>query len=349
MTPLQYYQSRLETGDIIDNSEQRAVLSTFESIHSSLLKHDKPFSFLTRKKDVKGLYLWGSVGSGKTMLMDMFYYCLPIEMKRRMHFHQFMSYVHGKLQHYQGQRNPLKLVAKAIAKDTKVLCFDEFIVIDILDAMVFAGLLKELFEQDICIIATSNIQPDHLYEDGLQREQFLAAIDLIKKHMQVVQLSSHTDYRTKQHKRKRVYFSPLNDEAAINMERYFAELSGYEEGLTDPLWLFERPIKVIKRTDKVVWFDFAVICGVPRSQEDYLALSKVYNTVFISNIVKIKPSQHGLIRSFINLIDVLYNAEIKLVVSAQVLPEEIYEEGQMSREYKRTKSRLIEMTNPLIL
>ncbi len=345
MTPLEYYQQQIDSGLIQEDAQQYDAIKRLDTIYHGLIKQEKQqhkwFSF---KKNtlVKGLYLWGSVGVGKTFLMDCFYSCVPVK-KIRTHFHKFLQRIHDELKLVQGESDPLKLIAKKIASETQVLCFDEFFVSDIADAMILAGLFRALFQQGICLITSSNVRPDDLYKEGLQRERFLPAIKLIKRYTTELHMISHHDYRLTHVRQAGIYFTPLNATAEKSLETAFQHLSDGKDVYTDALELFGRTIQYRKRTDKIIWFDFIDLCDVPRSQKDYLALSRDYKIVFISNIPVIKPREHNLITAFINLIDVFYDAQTCVVISAAVDIEELYPEGQMTFEFARTQSRLIEM------
>lgn len=350
MTPLQYYQQQLDSGLIEKDPQQLEAMQDLQRIYTQLLKQDslrKNFlgqlvHSLKSPKPIKGLYLWGSVGVGKTFMMDIFFHCLPIN-KLRVHFHQFMQRTHDELTRLQGQKNPLDIFAKKLAKETSVLCFDEFFVSNIADAMLLGGLLKSLFENGICLIASSNVQPDDLYKNGIQRENFLPAIELIKNNTTVFHMISHHDYRLEHVTQAGVYFTPLSSEAEQNMEKSFQHFSNHKPGAKGTIDIYGRPVKIRKQSGSTIWFDFTDICGIPRSQKDFLYLAKHYQTVLISNIPVISQNENNLITSFINLIDVLYDARIKLVISAETHVEGLYPEGQMRFAFARAQSRLIEM------
>ncbi|MFN3234423.1 MAG: cell division protein ZapE [Gammaproteobacteria bacterium] len=346
-TPKQYYQRHLNAGDIEYDQQQWDVLERMEKVYHDLVQRDRALRtpvkrFFVSKKPVEGIYLWGSVGIGKTFIMDCFFNSLPFKRKLRMHFFAFMQHIHHDMQRLQGVKNPLKIIAKKLAKQTRVLCFDEFFVSDITDAMILSGLIKALFDEGLCLVATSNIDPDQLYKNGLQRQNFIPAIRLIKEHTSIIYLDSFKDYRAQHLKAAGVYYTPLDKAAEKNMEKAFA-LYRKTDVSDSPIELFGRKIQVIKRSDKVIWFDFKKICGVPRSSKDYLALSKQYDVVLISNIPIISERQHDLITSFINLVDIFYDAGVKLIISAEQPPNALYQKGRLSFEFARTHSRLLEM------
>lgn len=347
LTPLNYYETQIQQGIIQADIEQYAALKNFDSLfHLLIQEHKKRTKFYAHFRaphTVPGLYVWGNVGVGKTFLMDCFYSCLPFSEKLRMHFHEFMQLVHRELKKHQGRKDPLNYVAKDIAKNNIVLCFDEFIVSDIADAMLLARLLKALFSRGVCLVVTSNAMPDDLYKNGLQRRLFLPAIDLIKQHTKVMHLPSLTDYRLRHLTEAGVFYFPNDETAAIKMEHSFSLLAGHKPVSVASIEIEGRTIPVRKRTDDIIWFDFAVICAVPRSQMDYLALVAQFNTIFISDIPVMLPTATNTITLFIRFVDVIYNAHIRLVFSAEKPVDQLYGEGNLTAEYKRTCSRLIEM------
>ena len=347
MLPSELYQKKITAAEIQPDLKQEAVIELLDELSEKLTQKGPRLIGAVKNiffglPFVHGLYLWGGVGIGKTFLMDIFYQSLTIKKKTRIHFHQFMDNVHRDLNQYLGKKEPLKLVAKHISEKSRVLCFDEFYVKDITDAMVFVGLLKELFALDVCLVLTSNCEPGELYKNGLQRQNFLPAIKLLEKKLTVVHLDSAMDYRTQHLRQAGVYYSPLNKHAKKNMEKAF---SLYAEGeiLAEPINIFGRKIPIVKCANKIIWFDFDCLCGVPRSQRDYLALVKRFDIILISNIPVIKPEQRDYITCFIHLVDILYDAGIKLIASAEVSPENIYTDSKLDFEFGRTKSRLLEM------
>lgn len=346
-TPLDYYYQKCREGIIFEDANQISALQSLQRIYHELLIEDKRhrslFSYFYKPRLIKGLYLWGSVGIGKTFLMDCFFQSLPFQNKMRMHFYQFMQSIQSALTKEQGSKNPLQKIAKAIAKQTRVLCFDELFVSDIADAMVLGKLLKELFKQGVCFVATSNTEPNELYKNGLQREQFIPAINLINAQTEVIHITTKVDYRLRHLKEAGVFYTPLDDIAHQNMEKTFTVLTQGEKIESSPIIIYGRPINVYKRSKKVVWFKFNDICSVPRSQKDYLELAKQYETIFISDIPIIGSNDRDKICLFIGLVDVFYDARIRLVISAAEPVEKLYDRGHMISEYTRTHSRLTEM------
>lgn len=347
MTPVTYYYERCRNGQFIEDKQQVRALQHVQSLYQNLLKEaarrSGVFSALRKPKRVKGLYLWGGVGIGKTFLMDCLYYSLPFSHKLRLHFYQFMSFVHVELKKNQGKKDPLQFIADELAKKAMVLCFDEFFVSDIADAMLLGRLLEALFARGVCLVATSNVAPDDLYRNGLQRQHFLPTIALLKKKVDVLHLTGRVDYRLRHLKHAGVFYIPNDAVALENMEKSFSLLADNEKTLFTPIQLFDRMIPVIKKTEGLVWFDFKVICAVPRSQEDYLALVKKYHTIFISNVPILAGNSRDKITLFIKLVDVLYDARVRLVLSAETTMDNIYRQGRLAFEYTRTLSRLLEM------
>lgn len=350
MTPSELYLKQIANGIISEHPAQREVIQIFDVIHQQLLLQEKQQhsllynlrQMLHQQKPVSGLYLWGDVGSGKTMLMNLFYQTIAVK-KTRIHFHEFMQRVHHSLKTLQGKKNPLTLLAKNISNETTVLCLDEFMVTDIADAMILSELLQQLFQQGVCLITSSNTFPDNLYKNGLQRERFLPAIELIKKYMIVFNLFVNQDYRLRHIQQAGVYYSPLNAQAEKNLQECFNYFSQNAPSTNEPIQILGRTVRIIKQAKNVIWFDFKDLCGIPRSQLDYLELVKNYHTFLISNIPKIAAHEDHTITSFINLIDVLYDAHAKVIISAELYITDIYISGKKSAEFARTKSRIIEM------
>jgi len=345
MTPLQLYQQQIQSGKFQANPLQEQALLQFQRVYDELAA---PKKFFRKKSNIQGLYMWGGVGIGKTWLMDIFCECLPLP-KLRLHFHRFMREVHEELKRYQGQPDPLKQVAKHFAQSAKVICLDEFLVHDITDAMILANLLEALFAEQIVVITTANTQPDDLYRNGLQRGRFLPAIALIKQHLAVYHLTSETDYRLRDLTEAGTYFYPLNERTAESMEKLFMQLTYGSDVNKKPLEILGRTIENRGYARNSVWFDFGVICNIPRSQRDYIEIAEDFSTVFVSNIPQITVREVNQARLFIHLVDVFYDAHVKLVLSAAVPIHEIYLQGDLQFEFERTKSRLLEMQSKVYL
>lgn len=292
---------------------------------------------------VRGLYLWGRVGRGKTWLMDCFYECLPFAEKRRLHFHRFMRMVHERLKELPDQEDPLRIVAKDFSTAVRVLCFDEFFVADIGDAMLLGRLLQCLFEDGVALVATSNVAPDDLYKDGLQRERFLPAIRALKQHTQVLNVDGDHDYRLRHLEKIRLYYVPAGAEADTHLAEFFTRLSGGVRASTDPLAVNGREIPAERHADGVVWFRFADICAGPRSQMDYIEIAHAYHTVLISDVPEFTSESEDEAQRFVALVDEFYDRRVKLAVSAARPIEQLYRGRRLAFEFQRTVSRLVEM------
>jgi cell division protein ZapE len=286
----------------------------------------------------KGVYLWGPVGRGKSFLMDAFYRCVPLVRKRRVHFHHFMREVHRELDAVKGTEDPLAEVAARTARRYRLICFDEFHVSDIADAMILGRFLEQAMERGVEFVMTSNYAPDGLYANGLQRERFLPAIELIKRRLDVVPVDNGTDYRRRKMERLQVYHVD-NEEV---LEKIFSELRDVEEE-THPLDVEGRVIPYRRRAGGLVWFDFQALCGGPRSYADYVDLARRFHTVMVSSIPRMSAKNADAARRFTWLVDVFYDDRIKLVASAEAAPEELFTAGENAAEFQRTVSRLHEM------
>lgn len=294
---------------------------------------------------VKGVYFWGGVGRGKTYLMDNFYESLPFERKMRAHFHRFMRRVHRELKQLEGEKNPLEKVADRIAGEARVICFDEFFVSDIADAMLLGTLLELLFARRVVLVATSNIVPDNLYKNGLQRQRFLPTITLLNQHTDVVNIDGGIDYRLRALEQAELYHSPLDAEAEQALMSAFKGLvpaiGEVREGVALEVENRQIPCRYI--SEDVVWFDFDVICNIPRSQYDYIELAREFHAVLVGNVPQMGRKNDDQARRFVNLVDEFYDRNVKLVLSAEVDMASLYAEGGLEFEFQRTQSRLLEM------
>jgi cell division protein ZapE len=295
-------------------------------------------------RPVRGLYFWGGVGRGKTWLMDMFYRTLPGERKMRMHFHRFMQMVHQQLREAKGVRNPLEQVASSIACRADIICFDEFFVSDIGDAMILGNLLDALFARQVLLVATSNLPPDQLYENGLQRQNFLPAIALLKQHTRVINVDGGIDYRLRSLDKTPVYHWPLDARAQTALATLFDELTlGVETRDAEQLQVNDREFTARKWSESVAWFDFSVLCCGPRGAADYIELAREYHTIFISGLPRLDQARDDEARRFITLVDEFYDHQVKVVISAEVPVEQLYQGGILAFPMERTVSRLLEM------
>jgi cell division protein ZapE len=290
----------------------------------------------------KGVYLFGGVGRGKSFLMDLFFNEVPLKRKTRLHFHEFMREVHRELAALRGVVNPLDRLAKHMADKYRLICFDEFHVSDITDAMILHRLLQSLFDRGVGLVATSNYKPDDLYAQGLHRERFLPAIALINSHLQVINVDNGMDYRSQTLSQLAMFHTPLGEHADAAMANAFERLIETQE--EDPVLRIEsRTIQARRRAGGVVWFDFRTLCGGPRSQNDYLEMASQFHTVLLSDVPVMPPRMAAEARRFTWLVDVLYDRRVKLIMSAEVPADLLYTEGQMAHEFARTVSRLHEM------
>ncbi len=353
MTPESRYQQDLKKDSFSYDPAQEAAVQhlqrlfdqlTAEAPRNSLLRRINPFVG-KESHTVRGLYFWGGVGRGKTYLMDTFYDCLPFSEKKRMHFHHFMRWVHGELKKLSGEKNPLDKVAEILAAETRVICFDEFFVSDITDAMLLGGLFEQLFQRGITLVATSNVVPDQLYKDGLQRARFLPAIDQIKEHTLVINVDGGTDYRLRLLEKADTYFSPLGAEADLHLQKTFDDLapdiSHCREA--DVIEIAGRAINSERTCEDIGWFSFGALCDGPRSQNDYIELACLYQTVILENVPQMGEKKDDQARRFINMVDEFYDRNVKLILTAATPLPELYTSGRLNFEFQRTISRLQEM------
>jgi cell division protein ZapE len=297
---------------------------------------------LVRPPIPRGVYMWGGVGRGKSFLMDCFFQSVPLTRKTRLHFHEFMREVHRELQDLKGTPNPLQELGARIARRFRLICFDEFHVADVTDAMILHRLLDAMFDNRVSIVATSNFHPDSLYPNGLHRDRILPAIALLKDKLEVINVDAGTDYRQRTLSRLDLYRTPLGPEAEAALTLAFDQLAEARD--EDPvLHIEQREITARRKAGGVVWFDFKWLCGGPRSQNDYLEIASRFHALILSNVPQMPPRMASEARRFTWLIDVLYDRRVKLIMSAEVLPEALYPEGPLSHEFPRTVSRLKEM------
>jgi cell division protein ZapE len=290
----------------------------------------------------RGIYMYGGVGRGKSFLMDCFYGAVPLKRKTRLHFHEFMREVHRELSGLQGTANPLDVLAKRMAQRYRLICFDEFHVSDITDAMILHRLLQALFDNGVGFVTTSNFKPDDLYPNGLHRDRIRPAIALLKDRLTVVNVDNGTDYRGRALEQLQIYHSPLGDAAEVAMLEAFEKLASSQDE-NPSLQIEARTIHARRRAGGVVWFDFKALCGGPRSQNDYLEIASQFHTVLLSDVPELPPRMSAEARRFTWLVDVLYDRRVKLIMSAAVPPEQLYTEGQLAHEFARTVSRINEM------
>jgi cell division protein ZapE len=291
----------------------------------------------------RGMYLWGGVGRGKTMLMDWFYESLRFSRRERTHFYRFMRQVHAELRDVTRRTQPLDTVAERLAQRTRVICLDEFFVADIADAMILAGLFEGLFRRGVTLIATSNTAPQDLYKDGLQRDRFLPTVELIQEHMDVVHLDGGIDYRLRQLEQAPTYLDSALAGTAAQLQQRFAALAGGSATGPKMLSIEDRGIAAVAAGAGMAWFEFRELCEGPRSQTDYIELARSYHTIFISNIPEFTVTDEDAARRFIAAIDEFYDRGVKLVVSAAAAPAVLYRGERLALEFQRAASRLVEM------
>lgn len=335
------FQSYRLEKSLDDDPMQDYMVGELNNIFQSLQKPQKK-SWFSRRSTVKGLYVWGGVGRGKTMIMDLFFEALPFDEKRRVHFNIFMLDVHNTIKLMREDNNavdPLKKIGKDIASKIRVLCFDEFQVYDIADAMVLSELFRTLFDEGVTVIATSNVAPDNLYKDGLQRSRFLPFIPLVKKHMEVVHLDSPTDYRQQALNEDGVYF--LQDQA--KMQALFDKLIFPNEAMAEVITIKKRDLPIEQSCGNIAWTSFSELCEKPRAAADYKGLADSYDTIFLNNVPRMGYDRRNEAKRFILLIDTLYDAQKRLIINAEKPPQDLYHGQDHAFEFERTISRLLEM------
>lgn len=347
MNVREYYEHALaQRGFRSDEAQCRAVERlqqayegwvVYKSQRTSRLKR-----LISRPEVPRGVYMWGGVGRGKSFLMDSFYSVVPVVRKTRLHFHEFMRGVHRQLDDLKGIADPLDEVARRVAKKYRLICFDEFHVSDIADAMILYNLLKALFDNGVSFVMTSNYHPDTLYPEGLHRDRILPAVALLKGRLDVLNVDAGTDYRKRAMQRVFAYHTPLSAAADQALRNAFANIA--ETTDEDPrIHIESREIRALRRAGGAVWFDFATLCGGPRSQNDYLEIASCFHTVILSDVPRMSAAMSSEARRFTWLIDVLYDHKVKLLISAESEPEELYTQGMLANEFRRTVSRIVEM------
>ncbi len=356
MKPSQKYQALMHQPGFVVDSAQQHSFGLLDDLHDRVLSTDpetgwrRLLSGRIKHSKITGLYLWGGVGRGKTMLMDIFYQTLPTESKaERTHFHSFMKRIHESLQQLQNIENPLRQVAREIAVETRVLCLDEFMVVDIGDAMIMAGLLEALFAEAVVLVTTSNAAPGDLYRNGLQRARFLPAIDLIAKNCAVVNLDGRQDYRLQFLQQTDLYSVPHNDHTDATVRAYLEQHVVPVQSEQTELIINGRMLAHQFCGEDTVWFSFVQLCETTRSQNDYLELARFFNTLILTEIRQMNDSDDDVARRFVLLLDILYDHRVKLICSAAVKPDQLYLGNRLRFEFERTASRLIEMQSRVYL
>lgn len=369
MTPKQTYHNAIQNlGFTADPVQAEAVQLTQKLYLELLNRHfvkpsqnisawEKLWQYLSSlhpwykpSPPVTGLYFWGGVGRGKTWLIDSFFHTLPFPEKRRVHFHHFMNEVHEQLKSLPKTPDPLPIIAQQIAQQYRLLCIDEFHVQDITDAMLLAGLLEALFTYGITLVTTSNIAPDELYKNGLQRDHFLPAIKWIKKNTQVFELNNKTDYRHQTLMQKGCYHSPLNKYNTNLLREHFIDLSNHAPIEQQNININNRPIPVLalnhsseQYPQTVIWFEFDELCNTPRSNSDYLLIAEQYANILITGIYRMDEQKDDIAKRFVHLIDALYDRHCHMIITAETEPDDLYQGRLLQQPFQRTASRLIEM------
>jgi cell division protein ZapE len=343
-----YAHDLAQRGLHADPAQQSAV-AALEDLRGRLIERESHgsarrwFAPWHRLDGVRGLYLWGGVGRGKTYLMDLFFESLPFAKRQRRHFHRFMYEVHAHLAGLAHTAAPLEDFAKKIAREAHVLCLDELFVSDIADAMIIGALLRAMFHRGVALVATSNLPPWRLYESGLQRERFLPAIELLERHTRVLEVDAGTDYRLRDLTLAGIYFASGAPETPSQLLALFKKVAACAAPHAGTVHIEGRAIDVVGEAGTAVWFEFAALCAGPRSQNDYIEIARAYQTVFLSDVPQLDADHENEARRFIALIDELYDHGVKLIVSAAAPPAQLYRGERLASEFERAASRLIEM------
>jgi cell division protein ZapE len=343
------YAHALARCDLHADAAQRAAVDALEDVRKALIERESRrgarrwLTHLYSRESVRGLYLWGAVGRGKTYLMDLFFESLPFAARRRRHFHRFMHDVHAQLKGLAQTSGPLEEVAKRTAREARVLCLDELFVSDIADAMLVGALLSALFRRGVTLVATSNLPPRRLYENGLQRQRFLPAIEQLEQHTRVLEVDAGTDYRLRDLSSAGIYFLSSAPATHAHLTALFNKLAAGGEPHSGAVQIEGRPISVVREAGTALWCEFAALCAGPRSQDDYIEIARAYQAVVVSGVPQFDADHEDEARRFIALIDELYDRGVKLIVSAATQPAELYRGERLTLEFARASSRLIEM------
>ena len=358
--PITSYQKAIDSGMLQSDQRQLEIVGKLQRLYELVVSTEQVVSppakqglfsrlfggakVAPAQKKIPGLYLWGGVGRGKTLLCDMFFDGLPVKNKRRIHFHRFMRGVHQQLANIKQEQSPLEIVAARYASEFRVLVLDEMHINDITDAMLMSGLLRGLFDRGVIILTTSNVEPDDLYRDGLQRAQFLPAIEALKENTEVVFLGGDIDYRLRALENAEIYHHPLDEYADATLAAYFEQAvaaTSYTEKAS--LEINDRQIETVLLADNVVWFTFTALCDTNRSTDDYIEIARLFHTVLLSEVPVMDGKSSDVSRRFINLVDEFYDRNVKLVITADDVPEALYQGERLAFEFDRTVSRLREM------
>jgi cell division protein ZapE len=344
------YEIILRDRQLVHDVAQVRVVDALQKLQLRVCANEKPGRRLSRRlrirrtgSDFSGLFLWGSVGRGKTFLMDLFFDSLDIQQKRRIHFHRMMSEVHSRLGDLGNEEDPLEIVAEIIAAETRVLCFDEFFVSDIGDAMILGRLIGGLFRRNVVLVTTSNTPPSGLYPNGLQRERFLPAIKLLEQHTEVLHMDGDDDYRLRLMEAAGTYLFPADAAADTRLRQFFDDIAAGRQQQQGNTEILGRPVPAERCAKGIAWFEFEQICGGPRSQQDYIEIARWYQTVIVSGVPLLTSQMDDSARRFIALVDEFYDRRVKLIVSAMAEVGQLYQGNRLQFEFRRTSSRLTEM------
>jgi len=349
MTPLERYRQDLTRPYFYPDAAQEQVVYRTQQLYEALLASRSKLARLRDKfwahkqAPITGIYLYGRVGSGKTYLMDNFYRSLPGHYQLRLHFHHWMQRIHQHLRQLSATADPLTVVAKQLAQQAPVICLDEFYVADITDAMLLARLLAALFSQQVTLVTTSNVEPDALYQGGLQRQRFLPAIALIKQHMDIICLDEGIDYRLRGLATESYYYYPITEATAQQLSRHFEHLTLSTTTESTVLTIQGRSLPTVRCVEGVVWFHFQQLCDTPRSVSDYIELAQHFNTIFLTDIPPLDDNNPDAVLRFIQLIDECYDRRVKVIFSAAMPAQQLYSGSKHAAQFQRTASRLIEM------
>ncbi|MFV5502208.1 cell division protein ZapE [Acinetobacter sp. 226] len=347
ISPAERYAQAISSGQFMPDEAQAMAVHELNRVWLELIQRfkasKKAFRRFRRQTSPKGVYMWGGVGRGKTWLMDQFYDSIPFRRKTRMHFHHFMQHVHRELNKLSGQRNPLDIVADRIYKEAVVICFDEFFVSNVTDAMILSDLFQKLFERGITLIATSNIAPDGLYKNGIHRDRFLPTIELVKKNCVVLNVDAGVDYRLRVLKQAQLFKFPLTHDHKNWIAQRFNALTQAQTRSEEPIIINNRIVETVAHTEDVLWCEFSELCLKPRSPADFIEIANIYNTVLVSNVPHLTDFLSDGTRRFIYLVDEFYDRGVKLLLTSEDNIVDIYQGEKLAFEIERTRSRLLEM------
>ncbi|MFX3622027.1 MAG: cell division protein ZapE [Acinetobacter radioresistens] len=347
VSPAERYSQALSSGQFLPDEAQAQAVQELDRVWHELIHRykasKKAFRRFRRQTAPRGVYMWGGVGRGKTWLMDQFFESIPFRRKLRMHFHHFMQHVHRELNKLSGQRNPLDLVADQIYKDAVIICFDEFFVSNVTDAMILSDLFQKLFQRGITLVATSNIAPDGLYKNGIHRDRFLPTIEMVKKNCVVLNVDAGVDYRLRVLKQAQLFKTPLSHEAQQWIAQRFSALTQTQVQSQESIIINNRIVETIGHTEDVLWCEFSELCLKPRSPSDFIEIANIYNTVLVSNVPHLTDQINDATRRFIYLVDEFYDRGVKLLLTSQDDIINIYQGEKLAFEIERTRSRLLEM------